>query len=189
MNGSCARNDFNRLRHLSVEKLQTKLQIYVYVFRNSARSSYHPIFTHFKWSSSSIEILVKPQNEWGTHSIYLVAARFNRPVVKAPPVLCPTMHQFVTEMCTFLLQNGALWDICPIHCGICETGLWQSVHPLSEWMPLAKRGRTGQGWHYPGYSVWFIGALRPVSAKSVTGLETSGKHMVIIYGKSQCHSS
>ena len=23
----------------------------------------------------------------------------------------PTMHLFVTEMCTFLLQNGALWDI------------------------------------------------------------------------------
>ena len=22
----------------------------------------------------------------------------------------PTMHHFVTEMCTFLLQNGALWD-------------------------------------------------------------------------------
>ena len=26
-------------------------------------------------------------------------------------VLYPTMHHFVTEMCTFLLQNGALWDI------------------------------------------------------------------------------
>ena len=27
------------------------------------------------------------------------------------PVSYPTMHHFVTEMCTFLLQNGALWDI------------------------------------------------------------------------------
>ena len=36
----------------------------------------------------------------------------------------PTVHHFATEMCTFLLQNGALWDICPMHCGICEMGLW-----------------------------------------------------------------
>ena len=27
------------------------------------------------------------------------------------PVPYPTMHHFVTEMCTLLLQNGALWDI------------------------------------------------------------------------------
>ena len=35
----------------------------------------------------------------------------------------PTMHQFVTEMCTFLLQNGALWDMRLVHYGICATGL------------------------------------------------------------------
>ena len=34
----------------------------------------------------------------------------------------PTMHHFVTEMCKFLLQNGVLWDICLMHCGICEMG-------------------------------------------------------------------
>ena len=34
----------------------------------------------------------------------------------------PTMQHFVTEMCTFLLQNVALWDICLMHCGICEMG-------------------------------------------------------------------
>ena len=27
------------------------------------------------------------------------------------PLLYHTMHHFVTEMCTFLLRNGALWDI------------------------------------------------------------------------------
>ena len=27
------------------------------------------------------------------------------------PILYPTMYHFVTEMCTFLLQNGALWAI------------------------------------------------------------------------------
>ena len=30
----------------------------------------------------------------------------------------PTMHHFVTEMCTFLLENGALWDVCLMHYGI-----------------------------------------------------------------------
>ena len=41
----------------------------------------------------------------------------------------PTMHHFVKEMCTFLLQNGALWDICRMYCGICATDLimlWDS---------------------------------------------------------------
>ena len=36
------------------------------------------------------------------------------------PVPYPTMHHFVTEICTYLLQNVALWDICLMHCGICE---------------------------------------------------------------------
>ena len=42
------------------------------------------------------------------------------------PLPYPTMNHFVTEyanMCTFLLQNGALWDICLMHCGICTIGL------------------------------------------------------------------
>ena len=41
------------------------------------------------------------------------------------PVPYPTIHHIVTEMCTFLLQNGALQDICPMHCRICEMGLLQ----------------------------------------------------------------
>ena len=37
-------------------------------------------------------------------------------------------HHFATErykvcVSTFLLENGALWDICPMHCGICEMDL------------------------------------------------------------------
>ena len=32
----------------------------------------------------------------------------------------PIMHHFVTEMCTFLLQNVALWDMTQMHSGICE---------------------------------------------------------------------
>ena len=38
----------------------------------------------------------------------------------------PTIHHFVTYVCTFLLQSGAMWDIFLMHCGICEMGLfWQ----------------------------------------------------------------
>ena len=34
------------------------------------------------------------------------------------------MPHFITKMgCTFLMQDGALWDICLMHCGICEMGL------------------------------------------------------------------
>ena len=35
------------------------------------------------------------------------------------------MHHFVIWMCIHvsLLQNGALWNIFPIHCGICDMGL------------------------------------------------------------------
>ena len=46
-------------------------------------------------------------------------------------VLYPTMHHFVTEMCTFLLQNGALWDICLMHCGIREISLSSVLYPLT----------------------------------------------------------
>ena len=38
----------------------------------------------------------------------------------------PTMHHCETErahMCTFLLQNGVLYDFCLMHCGVCEMGL------------------------------------------------------------------
>ena len=35
----------------------------------------------------------------------------------------PTMHHLVTEMCTFLLQNGALWGVELVHYGICATSL------------------------------------------------------------------
>ena len=33
------------------------------------------------------------------------------------------MHHFATGMCTYLLQNGTLWDIGLLHYGICATGI------------------------------------------------------------------
>ena len=35
----------------------------------------------------------------------------------------PTIHHFVTEMCTFPLQNSALWDMGMVHYGIYTIGL------------------------------------------------------------------
>ena len=43
------------------------------------------------------------------------------------PVAYPTMHHFVTEMCTFLLQNCALWDFCLMYYGICELVLFYDL--------------------------------------------------------------
>ena len=47
----------------------------------------------------------------------------NRSISHIPQCIIkyPTMHHFVTEMCTdvhILLQNGALWDMGLVHCGI-----------------------------------------------------------------------
>ena len=36
----------------------------------------------------------------------------------------PTMRHFETEMCIFLLQNGAMWDMGEVQCGICVTGYY-----------------------------------------------------------------
>ena len=42
------------------------------------------------------------------------------------PVPYPPLHHFMTEMCTCLIQNGALWRIHLMYCEICEMGLFQS---------------------------------------------------------------
>ena len=42
------------------------------------------------------------------------------------PVLFPTMHPFVTEMCFCVhiyVKLGYIWDFFLIHCGICQMGL------------------------------------------------------------------
>ena len=38
----------------------------------------------------------------------------------------PTMQHFVIEMCT-CYKDGALWDICLMHCGVCEMGLFTLI--------------------------------------------------------------
>ena len=39
----------------------------------------------------------------------------------------PSSYNIKIDACMFLLQNGALWDICLMHCGICETVLSKTI--------------------------------------------------------------
>ena len=66
--------------------------------------------------------IIKIRRQWG-HLILIMAIN---PSHKSHNALdkYPTMPHFVPEMCTFLLQNGALWDMGLVHCGICVTGLF-----------------------------------------------------------------
>ena len=52
----------------------------------------------------------------------------NRPISQIPQCIRYVSHNASfcnrnVHVCTFLLQNGALWDMGPVHCGICATGL------------------------------------------------------------------
>ena len=71
---------------------------------------------------------------WNKHSPYHIldivnqqtTASSNRPVAQIPQCTSPISHN--APFCnrnvhTFLLENGALWDICLVHYGICEMGL------------------------------------------------------------------
>ena len=42
----------------------------------------------------------------------------NRPLAQIPR--CTILWQKCARVCTFLLQNGALWDTCLMNCGFCE---------------------------------------------------------------------
>ena len=56
------------------------------------------------------------------------AELLSRPAAQTPQCITPISHNAPfcnrnVHVCTFLLQNGALWDISVMHCGICEMGL------------------------------------------------------------------
>ena len=58
-------------------------------------------------------------------------------------------------MCTFLLQSGVLWDICLVHCGICEMGLLARSYTVSSredlhdsHISLRTAGRSQRGIYY-----------------------------------------
>ena len=77
--------------------------------------------------SVSINMLVQ---RWPNYGVSLGLLDLSHKSHNAP-VQYPTIHQFVTEMCTrvctFQLQSGALWDICLMHCWICKMDLIRFV--------------------------------------------------------------
>ena len=59
------------------------------------------------------------------------------------------MHHFVKEMCTFLLQNGALWDMGLVHYWMCATGLLLS-HTMNSDFDKLKRLQLHRLYHVRG---------------------------------------
>ena len=56
-----------------------------------------------------------------------------RPISLIPECTCPISHNATlcnrnVHMCTFLLQNGALWDMGLMHCGTCTIGPIDNQH-------------------------------------------------------------
>ena len=76
----------------------------------------------------------------------------------------PTMHYFVTEMCTcdivctILLQNDALWDIYLMHCGICEMGLLRCVSAGTELPCHLGHAYIISNTLYTGYTAEVVGS-------------------------------
>ena len=70
------------------------------------------------------------------------------------PVPYPTMQHFVTEMCTHvnifvtkcgIVGNGALWDICLMHCGIYVRGVYDTRTDPVHWSMHKTACITGVG--------------------------------------------
>ena len=116
--------------------------------------------------------------------------KHNRPVAQILNGTRPIFHNAPfcnrnVHMCTFLLQNGALWDICLLHCGICKMCLltvclclmalqpnlgWVGLWGFLWWTPSAKRKDhhgVSSGWS----SVWHC---------SNTGLSSSQYEQISI---------
>ena len=71
------------------------------------------------------KLLMYPKRVEWFHNI----RQMNRPISSIPQCMNVsdkylTMHYFVTEMCTFLLQNAVLWDMEMVHCGIYALNLF-----------------------------------------------------------------
>ena len=80
----------------------------------------------------------------------------NRPISQPPQWICIVSHKATfcnrnIHVCTFLLQNGALWDIRPSHCRICEMGLLKKRKRKK-----AKEKRKKNQIFWQNYSVRFI---------------------------------
>ena len=75
-----------------------------------------------KWRPSclGLNVLRVPSLTLGQSHYLLDPARKSHNASDKYPTI---QHFFATEMCTFMIQSGALWDIEWVHGGICESGL------------------------------------------------------------------
>ena len=80
---------------------------------------------------------------------------------------CPAMHHFVTEMRTFLLQNGTLWNMGQVYYAICELGQMPmyNVSLLMLWIDVLNKFhlRLTPGQWMPKDSIDYIFTLGFVS--------------------------
>ena len=136
-----------------------KLSIYVRVYDKTKATSLSVHRIGRKSSFGILLIMLKAQ------SFFLVVLCFTKVLIykllheshNAPPPY-PTMHYFVTEMCTCVyisVTNSALWDIFLMHCGICfmhgygmiciwfkSTGEWRFIRESSHIRLLIIPGNT-----------------------------------------------
>ena len=91
-----------------------------YMFQNvRMKPSYIYYMLSWEWSINLIEKYAR-QTYFMRHGIDLLHRSHNAPIPY------PTMHHFVTKMCTYLLQNAASWDTCLMYCRICEMSSFNS---------------------------------------------------------------
>ena len=80
-------------------------------------------------------------------------------------------YKMVFCVCRFLLQNGVLWDICLMHCGICEMGLWQS-HSWTMRNHTNAVAFMGVANLYSNTTIWEASLLAVDMSKSLTDMWT-----------------
>ena len=85
------------------------------------------------WMSEQHRLLASVEIFFSSKCLVSKPSRpYNRSVAQIPQCIklishnAPFCNRKCAHVCTFLLQNGALWDICPVHCRIWEKGLFHS---------------------------------------------------------------
>ena len=108
-----------------VTQIWVNIQSSVDVLTDGTKPLPEPMLTYHLWHPSktnltgSVTFAKQSLRGVGVFAIDMLLKSHNAPVPQA------TMHNSA-HVCTFLLQNGALWDICLMYCGICEMCLLPS---------------------------------------------------------------
>ena len=99
------------------------------------------------------------------------------------------MGHCVTEMCTFLWQNDALWGMGLVQCWICATGLTLARKPGPTYRPVCHNGksmnRTTISWPR---SMGIRGTLHIYLMGDPSNYDKSGSHKAVVNNGSVCVS-